>query len=116
MDEITKILTAYKLRCSPESALQQDVAKVLRLAQIEFQAEHRFDGRDRVDFWLPGDGIAIECKVEGGKTPIFSQLLRYAEHPEVKRIILVTTRAKHRWPNQQLGGKSFSVVYVGGVL
>lgn len=116
MADIIELLTTYKLRCSPESAMQEDIGKVLKLAEIEFTAEHRFDKRDRVDFWIPSDGIAIECKVEGGATAVISQLLRYAEHAEVKRIILVTSRSKHRWPLTELGGKPFSVVYVGGVL
>lgn len=39
--------------------------------------------------------MAIECKVDGTTPEVVRQLVRYARHPEIRAIVLVTTQARH---------------------
>ena len=55
--------------------------------------EHRLTPKDRLDFLL--DGIGIEVKVKGGLSELTRQLFRYAEHPDVKGILVASTRSQH---------------------
>lgn len=110
---VAKLLNGYRLRFSNEALLQADVAKVLKLAEVEFHAEWSFSKSDRVDFWIPSIGLAMECKVDGGPSPVFSQLLRYAGHECVNAVLLVTSRQAHRLPVESLNNKPFQVVWVG---
>ncbi len=51
------------------------------------------DGRSRVD--LMAGGVAIEVKTAGGWADVLRQLTRYAKCPEVRSLVLVTTKAQH---------------------
>lgn len=116
--EIVSLLLNHRIRFSTENAMHEDVAQVLASAGIEFAAEHRFSGRDRVDFWIPSEGIAIECKIDGGASAVLSQCLRYAEHEAVRSVILVTCRARHKAEMADLptlNDKPFSLVWVASL-
>jgi hypothetical protein len=62
---------------------------------------------DRVDFFY--GGVAIEVKVDGSTSEVTAQLQRYALHPSVREILLVTTRSRHTVP-AELGGKPVTVL------
>ena len=79
-----------------ESDMQRAIATKLESASVNFEREHRFNARDRVDFYLPDEGIAIECKVSGGGAAVIRQLDRYAQQEGVRGVILVTTKMQHR--------------------
>lgn len=108
-----------RIRVSTEMMMQADVAHVLWMHEIEFEWEYRFDRSDRVDLFVKLFGIAIECKVKGSPTCVADQLLRYASKPEVKSIILVTSKVSHAKllsRRESLGGKPLKVVFTGGQL
>ena len=116
--DIVKLMKDHRIHYSTEALMHIDVANVFLSAGVEFVAEHRFSGRDRVDFWIPSAGIAIECKIDGGATAVLSQCLRYAEHDEVASVILLTCRARHKAEMSHfdtIGGKAFSLVWVGAL-
>ena len=78
-----------------ETDMQRVIANRLHWASIPFLREYRFDARDRVDFFLPDEGIAIECKVSGGSAEVVRQLNRYALQKNVTGLLLVTTKMQH---------------------
>ena len=101
------------IRTARESEMQTDVQEVLESLFEDVSREHRFDGRDRVDFFV--DGIAIECKVNGTWTKVFEQLQRYASHDEVKSVVLITSRRKSIPPVDRVGGKPLLSIWVTGI-
>lgn len=113
MDEILKALRSYQLRFGNEKQLQDDVEVALRESGIPFSREHCL-GKDKVDFFV--SGVAVECKVDGGKTAVLEQLLRYADKPEVTAVILVTSRHTQRYGMKELRSKPFRCYWVAGVL
>lgn len=113
MERIIELLKSHRLRFGLEQVLQDDVETVLASAGVPFHREYRL-GKDRVDFFV--DGLAIECKVDGGQTAVLEQCLRYACHDQVKGVLLVTSRRAHRFGLAQLRNKPFSVLWVAGTI
>jgi hypothetical protein len=58
--------------------------------------------------------VGIEIKVAGRAAPVARQLRRYAEHDQVRQLVLVTTRATLRAVPRELAGKSVLVVWLPG--
>lgn len=85
-----------KIRCplADEFAVHDVVAQVLGRMGIVAAREHWFSKADRVDFFVPTAGLAIEVKVKGSPAEVLLQLCRYAQHEDVLAILLVT--ARHR--------------------
>lgn len=72
------------------------------------------DKRNRVDFLVdmePGTiarwstAVAVEVKIAGSLKNVRRQLERYAAHPEVHEVLLVTTKASHHHIPTELNGK-----------
>lgn len=82
-------------RGGAEFDLHNAVAYALTFANIFHVLEYELSKRDRVDFFLPSMGLAIECKVDGGTAEVVRQLDRYASHDVVRALLLVTTRMRH---------------------
>lgn len=97
-------------RGGSEYELQEALAAAFRNAECEFVREMPLGSpKDRVDFWF--HGFAIECKVDGGAAAITRQLDRYAKHPVVEALILVTTKMRHAaHVPEELQGKPVHVV------
>lgn len=76
------------------------------------QREVVLTARDRPDFMV--GPLAIELKVKGSPADVARQLMRYAEHPSVGAILLVTTRSSHRAMPAQMCGKPVRVLYLMG--
>lgn len=108
MLRIANILNNCVLHFGTEAQLQADVATALNGTGC--LREHPL-GTGRIDFLL--DGIGIECKVDGSPSSVLRQLIRYADFEEVRGLLLVTSRATHRFSEQELRGKPFRVVWVG---
>jgi hypothetical protein len=83
-----------KIRCplADEFQLHDVVEQVLARMGVVAAREHRFSKADRVDFFIPAAGLAIEVKVKGTPSEVLLQLCRYAQHEEVAAILLVTGR------------------------
>lgn len=113
-DQVTAVLRAHAFHVSHEEELQGAIAQLLDEAAIPFVREHRLSAADRVDFMF-SEGVALEVKVDGSLSSVLRQLHRYAQHPDVERMLLVTTRATHRAVPAVLSGKPVAVVHVGGI-
>jgi hypothetical protein len=95
--------------------MQADVGRILIAAGIEAVREYQLGDGDRVDFFVPATGTAVECKVRGGMAEVFLQLARYAKRAEVREIVLVTASPAHRRISA-VEGKSVEVVYAAGAM
>lgn len=86
---IVHLLTTHRLPLSDEKALQAAIATMLADACLAHQREVRLAPGDIVDFMVAA-GIAIEVKIKGSRRAIFKQIARYAQHAEVREIVLAT--------------------------
>jgi len=74
-----------------EDALQRAVETILTEGRFGFEREHHFDRANRIDFFLPGFDIGIECKTKASAGDTMRQLARYEPHCP-GGLILVATR------------------------
>jgi hypothetical protein len=101
--EIRDLLLHHRLQAGTEALLQAGIEEVLQNAQVPFLREHRLSPQDRPDFMV--GGVAIEVKIDQGWRAVLRQLSRYAAHPEVKEILLVTARMQHGAVPESIQGK-----------
>lgn len=83
-----------------EWKLEASVKSLVESAGFFVESQKTFTKRDRIDLFVPTIGLGIECKIAGSYTRVASQLLRYADHEEVKALLLVTSQASHRTVDQ----------------
>jgi predicted dehydrogenase len=105
-------------RSANEAELQRLVAAHLRALFPEARAEVTLPGAGRIDFMA--GRIGIELKVKGSAAEVTRQLWRYAEHPELDGILLVTTKRTHARiaidAGSLLAGKPAHVLCIGDLL
>jgi LEA14-like dessication related protein len=88
--ELVRLIQRHRFDLSNEKSLQVQLAEAMTANNVEFEREKPLSPRDIPDFMVAG-GIAIECKMRGArKMDVFKQLRRYAEHDEVKVLVLAT--------------------------
>lgn len=90
MSDLMATLRDARFLCFDEAELQLAVARLLGDAKIGYQREVRLSERDRVDFLVDG-GIALELKVSTTGKNLLRQVLRYAEHDAVRKIVIGST-------------------------
>lgn len=119
-EELAKGLGCYRFNFKNEKELQGGIAEALSAMGAEYAAEVSLKATERIDF-LVKDGIGIEVKTNdsrggAGLAAVTRQLWRYAKCPEIKALILVTTRSKHRELPTEILGKPVFVVYLNSFL
>lgn len=88
--DVVRLLQRGRFDLSSEKQLQEGIQDVFISAGFPFKREYRLTAREIPDFFVH-DAIAIECKVKGAKKmDIYRQLCRYAEHPDVKILVLAS--------------------------
>lgn len=92
--DVVAAVNAWQYNHDDEYQLQDGIAAALDAAGIPYTREHRLTTKDRVDF-LAGN-VGIEVKVAGDKLALARQLQRYAHHPDIEHLVVVTTRRAHR--------------------
>lgn len=113
-DTVTRIIELCRtLRCQTavEKALQDALEPLLMANFSIVEREVRLGPGDVVDFLVEGS-VAVEVKVDGSPMAVTRQLHRYAEHDQVRELVLVTTRAKHRSVTPTLRGKPVAVAWL----
>jgi len=111
VDQLVSALGKYRYLVGSEADLQNGVEIALKGAGVTFERE-RVLGRDRVDFFA--QGVAIELKVDGSLSDVTRQIHRYAQHPEVTAVLLVTTRVLHDRMPATMCEKPVRVLRVAG--
>ena len=109
---LCRLIHSARFRYSGEDDLQAGIEQLLAGDGIVFKREVPITKRDRIDFLLKEPGIGIEVKVDGSLSSVIRQLFRYAEHPDIKDLILVTTRMKHSSIPDSANGKPLYLVYL----
>lgn len=105
MAAVATLIRSHRYSYASEVELHEQLERVLVTAGVPVVREVRLTERDRIDL-MAGD-VGIEVKVKGQRSPL-RQLGRYAEHPSVQGLLLVTTRAANL--PSHLRGKPVSVV------
>lgn len=90
-EDLVQVIRRCRFDLSSEKRLQSGMEEVLRKLGLSFEREKRLTANDIPDFFVDG-GIAVECKMrdKAKKMAVYTQVRRYAAHPEVKAIILAT--------------------------
>lgn len=119
--DLASALVSYRFRYKNEKELQGGIATCLGALELPFTSEYQLNPQDRVDFFIALDGVGIEVKTEDSKggaslAAVTRQLWRYAKSDDIKAIILVTTRSKHREMPAEILGKPVFVVYLNSFL
>jgi hypothetical protein len=114
-ERLREVLGSYRYNHANERDLQDGIAQVLATRGIRFDREVVLGPKDRPDFMV--DGIAVEVKVDGGLSDVTRQLHRYAQHAQVRALLLVTSRAQLGNQPGKMNGKPVTVlVLLGGLL
>ena len=96
-----------------ERALCDAIDRVLFGLGYTFEREFHLDARDRPDFVVGlVPVVAIEVKVKGSLAELTRQIHRYAQHPDVSGILVISTRSDHQRLPDSLGGKPVAVCYL----
>lgn len=119
--ELAKALVGFRFRFKNEKELQAGIFQALTALEQPFVPEYQLNPQDRIDFFVPADGVGIEIKTDDSKggsglSAVTRQLWRYAKCEEIKTLILVTTRSKHRDLPAEILGKPLLVVYLNSFL
>jgi len=97
------------VRVSTESEIQAWIARILTAHRIAHVREGTLGDVGRPDFLV--GRVAVEVKIKGSRTDLMRQVQRYASHPDVSEVLVVTTRLAHRLP-ATLAAKPVTVVCV----
>lgn len=121
VDELAAAIVSYRFRYKDEKELQAGVAQCLTKLKLPFKSEYSLNPKDRIDFFITKSGIGIEVKTNdsrggAGLAAVTRQLWRYAKADNIKAIILITTRSKHRDLPSEILGKPLYVVYLNSFL
>ena len=119
--DLAQALVSFRFRFNNEKELQAGVLSALTTLECPFIPEHPLNPQDRVDFYIPVEMVGIECKTNdsrggAGLAAVTRQLWRYAKSDQIKALILITTRAKHRELPTEILGKPLLVVYLNSFL
>ena len=120
-DEMAKYLSGFSFRFNNEKELQYGIDQALQKTEEPFLPEYVMTASDRIDFFMTETGIGIEVKTNDSKggaslSQVTRQLWRYAKRDEIKALILVTSRSKHRDLPAEILGKPVYVVYLSSFL
>lgn len=92
-DEISffrKLVRQYRWSFNNEREMQNQFAEMLKAEKVPYAREFKLSDKDRPDFMV-GEA-ALEVKTYCGLEKHLRQLKRYADHPDVKSTVLVSTR------------------------
>lgn len=116
VSSITSALENKRFRFSSEDDLQKGIEITLQQAGLPYEREKVLSSRDRPDF-VVDQCFAIEIKIKGTLAQALRQINRYAEHHQIKAILLV---GSPYWLNNvpaTIGGKPvYAMRFTGSLL
>lgn len=113
LHDLAAHLAALPIRnIAHESDLQAAIARHLNLLGIKHEREVVVAG-GRIDFRV--GRVGIEVKVKGSSTALLRQVSAYTDDPSLDAILVITTKFRHRLPDE-LGAKPIHLLCLGGSL
>lgn len=88
---LTDLLSRARFGYANEKTLHEGIAAALTDAGYRVEREVTLTSRCRIDFLI--DGVGVEVKTQGSPGPVLAQLGRYAACPQIRALLLVTTRS-----------------------
>lgn len=94
VNEVISILKNLRVNgIYEEYEIQNEIYKTFNQYSIDVIKEYKLGCKNRIDFFLPQQGIGIEVKKgKPGKKKVIDQLERYAVFKEITTLILVVER------------------------
>jgi hypothetical protein len=112
-EHIVDVLTESQMQFVTEAELQAEIATALAAAGVDAVREVRLsDGVSRID--LMSADVGIEVKTNGSWADVFRQLTRYAHCPEIRSLVLVSTRTRHHHLPPEVAGVPLRLVSMVG--
>lgn len=90
---LARLFQRHTFRFANETALHDALGTLLTEAGYTFTREHRFDAKNRADFFLSALGVVIEVKVDGTLSHALHQVARYSTLDGVRGVLLVAATA-----------------------
>lgn len=109
-EAIAAHISRHRFVYRDERQLQDGLAELLEADHV-VEREVRLNARDRLDLLVDGT-LCIETKIAGTPSSVLRQVERYAQHPSVEAILLVTSRVRHSIP-RTVNGKPVVVAMLG---
>lgn len=110
--EVERAIGARRYLVASEHELSDAVEDTLVQAGIEASREHALPGAGRADFYV-APGLVVELKVGGSLGALTHQVSRYAAHPAVGAVLVVSLRSMHGALPERLSGKLLRVLALG---
>lgn len=87
-------IKGHYFKYTNESELQDGIELILKNNNIEYCREDRLNAADIVDFTVPCKTglVAIEVKIDGGRSKLLRQIGRYLKHDHVACVFVVGSR------------------------
>lgn len=100
-----------------EAQMQAAMAALFAAEGIDAESQVALGPGERPDFMIgaPGVRIAVELKRAGTPDALARQVRRYARYDQVKAIVVITNRVRHRDIPREIDGKPVRVVCLAGV-
>jgi hypothetical protein len=92
LDAVVRALTSVHFNFATEDDLQAGISEAL--ASLAHEREVALDGAGRIDFMV--GAVGVEAKIKGGISALTRQLARYAQHPRVQALVVVTAKEQHK--------------------
>ncbi|AYD81581.1 Cas4 family exonuclease [Arthrobacter phage KBurrousTX] len=118
LQEIATLVVLEQHTWQTEDDLQNSIAECLKAAGLDVTREVTLDGGlGRIDLMIDGKGIGIEVKVKGSWQQLTRQVMRYSRAPEIKALLVATTKPAHAMhtPVAANGVPILTVVLGGGL-
>jgi hypothetical protein len=110
--EIAAFIERHRFSYANEDDLQAGLAAALA-PSFDVEREVRLTSRSRIDL-LVDDHYGIEVKVAGTADALVRQVSRYSLAPQIRGLIVVTSRIRHLDVPPAVNGKPLVVVSLAG--
>ncbi len=96
---IGRHLRAHRASVMREGAIHDAIAAAFSELGIKVEREYRLTPKDRLDFFIPDEGIVVEVKKATVGLTALSQVAGYFESEKVTRCILIGMRIDPKIPS-----------------
>jgi hypothetical protein len=107
-------LKRSRVDTSNEENVHSAIAKLLSTASIPFEHEARLTSRERIDFLI--GRVGVEVKIDGSRAALERQLRRYAAHPGVDELVVVSSKTQLSGVPRSIDGKPVTTFVLWGSL